>query len=58
MGVAGTGPESPDTLSSALVTRPWASHEANLLTVSPLQVKGLQASLYHPYLGIPGRQLL
>ena len=55
MGVAGTGPESPDTLSSALVTRPWASHEANLLTVSPLQVKGLQASLYHPYLGIPGR---
>ena len=41
----------------SLVTRPWASYEANLL-VSPLQVKGLQASKHHLYLNTSGKPLL
>lgn len=48
----------PAVLSSAPVTRPWAALEAAGLVSSFLQVKGLRASLHHPHLCVPRRQLL
>ena len=48
--MAGPGPGSSDILPNALATRLWAAHEADGLILSPLQVKGLWASLHRPYL--------